>query len=102
MKNTIDGINRDEIIIDKKKEIKKIDNNYYNNNKEKILVGMKKESICFCGSSYQSNYKAKHERTKKHNEYINNSMVNIIKTLKDDIELIKNMIGELVNEKNSH
>ena len=55
--------NNKEVLSEKSKE-------YYNNIKEQ-----KKESFnCICGSTYTSCHKSRHEKTKKHINFINNNL----------------------------
>jgi len=61
---------------EKMKEIRKdkriIYNRWYENNK-KILNEKRKETIeCECGSTFRKNTKARHNRTEKHQAYLNN------------------------------
>ena len=45
---------------------------YRDNNKEKIKKHKYKKYVCICGANYTHCHKARHERTKKHMNYINN------------------------------
>lgn len=47
-------------------------NEYYNNNREKILDRQKQKYTCECGGAYIHANKAKHNRTEKHLNYNNN------------------------------
>jgi hypothetical protein len=53
-----------------KKEMLMKDKKYYKDNKEKISERKKIKIECGCGSNYNLSTKARHERTKKHMEYI--------------------------------
>jgi hypothetical protein len=53
-----------------KKEMLMKDKKYYEDNKEKISERKKIKNGCGCGSNYNLSTKARHERTKKHMEYI--------------------------------
>jgi len=50
--------------------IKERVNNYRKENKEKIKQRKKQLITCVCGSVYQKCSKAKHERTKKHQKWL--------------------------------
>ena len=53
-----------EKLLEKKKE-------YYEKNKEKIKEQRSKPITCICGSTTNSRHKARHEKTIKHQTYIN-------------------------------
>ena len=43
---------------------------YYEANKDKILEQKKEKMICACGSMHTLHHKSRHERTQKHQQYI--------------------------------
>jgi sugar-specific transcriptional regulator TrmB len=45
-------------------------NNYYNNNKDKIKLWQKEKCNCNCGSIFTQSNKSIHERSKKHLNYL--------------------------------
>ena len=47
--------------------------NYYEENKEQILKKQKEKINCVCGSCFQKGDLSKHNKTKKHIEFINNN-----------------------------
>jgi len=55
---------------DKQKKIE-YDKNYRKNNKQKIDIYKKEIIICLCGSKCSKSHIKRHERTKKHQDYIN-------------------------------
>jgi Tat protein secretion system quality control protein TatD with DNase activity len=56
---------------DNKEEIRERKKKYRENNKEKIKAHKSKKCICECGREYAHDHKARHERTKIHQDYIN-------------------------------
>lgn len=56
--------------IDNKDILKKNHKEYYEDNKEILLEKYKEKYICDCGSCLRIKDKARHEKTKKHQEYI--------------------------------
>lgn len=64
---------------DRKEQIEKIKQIWYENNKEKILKRNRELSyICECGKSVSHNHKARHEKTAKHKHYLENRLHSII------------------------
>ena len=61
-----------------KKKIALRDKQYYEANKEKIAQRQKEKINCECGEVYTRVCKARHERTKKHQEYISNKIVDTV------------------------
>ena len=58
---------------DNKEKIKELNKKYQADNKEKIKELNKKykqKHKCICGSIYQKNQKTRHEKTKKHLDYL--------------------------------
>lgn len=43
---------------------------YYRDNKDMILAKQKEKYVCACGSTFRHADKARHERSKKHQEYL--------------------------------
>jgi len=68
-----------EKIAEQKKEYRKNnkikflakDKTYYENNREEILRKKKEKITCECGSTFTKTNKLRHDRTKKHLDYIN-------------------------------
>ena len=56
--------NNKEIIAEKHK-------NHYENNKEKILEKHKEKMTCACGSTFTKSHKLRHEKSLKHQSFIN-------------------------------
>lgn len=56
---------------DNKDKIKEYQDEYRDNNKDKIKAYKGEKLICSCGKSYSRRHKARHERTKKHQQFIN-------------------------------
>ena len=54
-----------------KENLKLIKKEYYENNKEKLKKKNSKRYVCECGDELTINHKLRHEKTKKHNIYIN-------------------------------
>jgi len=52
--------------------IKKLSDEYYEANKAEILRKQLVKHICECGKQYTQNHKKRHEKTKKHIDFINN------------------------------
>ncbi len=50
---------------------KESEQNYYNRNKENILIKNKERFKCICGSSFSHCNKQQHLRSNKHQDYIN-------------------------------
>ena len=46
---------------------------YYQSNRNLIHDKANQKHICHCGKSYSNSNKARHEKSKKHQDYINNS-----------------------------
>ena len=57
-----------------KEKLKEYDKEYKQNNKEKIKEKMKEKHDCKCGGKFTLTHKSRHERTKKHCEYIKNTI----------------------------
>ena len=55
-----------------KNKIKQRDRAYYANNKEKILEKQAVKCVCECGRYYTHNHKARHQKTKFHQDYLLN------------------------------
>ena len=55
---------------ERKEETKEYNKEYYENNKEEIKEKTSKKYTCACGSELRWDYKAKHEKTKKHKEFL--------------------------------
>ena len=55
---------------ERKEETKEYNKEYYENNKEEIKEKTSKKCTCTCGSELRWDYKAKHEKTKKHQEFL--------------------------------
>ena len=62
--------------IDNKELIKQTKQNYYLKNKEIIMEKNKKKVLCSCGK-YRDLHKTRHEQTKFHQNYINNSSIQL-------------------------
>ena len=60
---------------------------YYQNNKNEINENAKQKLNCSCGSIYRKAEKSRHEKTKKHCQFINNSKTINITTLNINITL---------------
>jgi hypothetical protein len=50
---------------------------YYNKNKNKINAQRKQKNNCSCGGKFSNINKSRHEKTKKHCEFIKNQTINI-------------------------
>ena len=61
-----------------KEKINEKDKEYRKKNKEKIAEKRKEKYKCACGSILTKNHKLRHERTKKHQDYINRPAPNLI------------------------
>jgi len=66
---------------DNKEKIKETSKQYYEDNKEKIKIQIHKSNnikyACICGSTIKKGNKARHERTQKHIDFINNQTKDI-------------------------
>ena len=69
--------NKDKIKEDKKQyyednkdKILETNKKYRDNNKDKILEKKKEKMTCECGSCFRKHAKARHEKTKKHQDYL--------------------------------
>ena len=56
-----------------KEKILEKDKQYYDKNKKKILENQKEKINCVCGSCFRKGNLSRHEKTKKHIEFINNN-----------------------------
>lgn len=56
-----------------KEVLNQISKENYEANKEQILERMKKKYTCDCGSTLRKSDKSRHEKSKKHQEYIKNN-----------------------------
>ena len=63
-----------------KEKLQKQDKEYYENNKEKINEMNKKICNCECGMKYTFSNKARHEKSLKHQKYINSLNQPILET----------------------
>jgi hypothetical protein len=57
--------------------IKKQKKKYYSDNKDKIQAQRKEIWLCICGFTYTCHHKARHERTQRHTDFINNPFASI-------------------------
>jgi ATP:corrinoid adenosyltransferase len=65
----------------KNKDTKKLKTKeYYEKNKEALSLKKKEKIVCECSSNYTHGGKAKHLKTTKHQDYINNKMCEKIET----------------------
>ena len=55
-----------------KEDIKQYNAQYRNENKEKIHQQQNVKTSCSCGGRYTHNHKSRHEKSIKHQNYINN------------------------------
>jgi hypothetical protein len=62
--------NKEQILHQKKQ--------YYEDNREKITQRMKEKLTCECGGVHSRMHKARHERSKKHQEYISNKIIDTV------------------------
>lgn len=58
--------------LDNKENIKQYKQQYYSTNQEKIKQYRSQKFDCECGGKYTKNNKARHEKSPKHQNYINN------------------------------
>ena len=58
---------------DNNDKIKELHSQYRQNNRNLINENAKQKHICLCGGKFSQCHKARHEKTKKHQNYINNS-----------------------------
>jgi len=54
-----------------KEQIKEYDKQYRENNKEQIKQKQNEKFNCICGGKYTRNHKARHTKTRKHQNFIN-------------------------------
>lgn len=48
---------------------------FYQTNKDKILQDKLQQCICMCGATYAKAGKSRHEKTKKHQNYVQNNLI---------------------------
>lgn len=73
---------------------------YYNNHKEKINERKNQKYICECGGKYLRTHKATHEKTEKHQSFINSQIINIelYQTIKQNIKEREEKVNSLLNQ----
>jgi hypothetical protein len=74
----IAGRTKKEYAEEHKENIAQYDKQYRKANKERISQHRNEKLTCECGSVYSRTNKVRHERTKKHQEYISNKIVDTV------------------------
>ena len=72
----IEGRTQKEWYNDNKERIQERQKEYRNNNKERIQERQNRQCTCICGSCYTHWHKSRHEKSLKHQSYINSQTQN--------------------------
>ena len=85
--------NKKETIVEKQKQ-------YYEKSKGEILEKANQNYTCECGGKYSRAHKTHHEKTKKHQSFINSQITNIelYQTIKQNIKEREEKVNSLLNQ----
>jgi len=85
---------------DNKEKITEYQKQYYDNNKDQRKQYINEKYTCECGGKYLRTHKTTHEKTKKHQSFINSQIINIelYQTIKQNIKEREQKVNSLLNQ----